>query len=120
MTSKKNEGGCRCRAIRFVARGAPRLVANCYCRDCRKATGSAFTTFVDYERDQVTFNTAPKSFLSSAGAERLFCEQCGTPIAFRGDDSPDEINIHVGAFDHPENFRPTEDCHQESALWLTK
>jgi len=120
MTGEKIEGGCRCGAIRFVALGPPRLIANCHCSDCRKATGSAFTTFVDYERDEVTFNTPPKSFVSSANAERLFCEHCGSPIAFRGEASPDEINIHLGAFDHPEKFQPSEECHQESALWRTK
>lgn len=119
MAAETNEGGCRCSAIRFVALGPPRLVANCHCRDCRRATGSAFATFVDYERDQVAFNAPPKSYPSSAGAERLFCERCGSPIAFRGDASPDEINIHIGAFDHPETFRPSEECHQESALWPT-
>ena len=117
MTAETNEGGCRCGAVRFVARGAPRLVANCHCRDCRKATGAAFATFVDFGRDQVTFNQPPKSFSPSAGAERLFCERCGSSIAFLGDASPDEINIHIGAFDQPEIFRPTEECHQESALW---
>ncbi len=119
MTAEMNEGGCRCGAVRFGARGAPRLVANCHCRDCRRATGSAFATFADYERDQVTFKTPPTSYSSSQGAERLFCEHCGSPIAFRSDASPDEINIHIGAFDHPEKFRPSEECHQENALWPT-
>ena len=119
MTVETNEGGCRCGAIRFTAHGAPRLVANCHCRDCRRATGSAFATLADFERSKVTFNISPKSFRSSAGAERLYCGECGSPIAFRGDASPDEINIHVGAFDCPEIFRPTKDCHRESALWLS-
>jgi len=109
-----------CGAVRFTARGAPKLVANCHCRSCRKATGAAFATFVDFNRDRVTFDGAPKAHPSSPGAERLFCETCGAPIAYRGEASPDEINIYLGAFDRPETFKPSEDCHMERALWKTK
>ena len=120
MANAKKEmrtGGCRCGAVRFTARGAPLLVVNCHCSDCRKATGAAFATFVDYPRDAVTFERQAESYASSPGDERLFCMRCGSPIGFRGDSSPDEINLHLGAFDMPSAFKPTTDVHEESALW---
>ncbi|MEQ8750708.1 MAG: GFA family protein, partial [Amphiplicatus sp.] len=86
MANAKKEmrtGGCRCGAVRFTARGAPLLVVNCHCSDCRKATGAAFATFVDYPRDAVTFERQAESYASSPGAERLFCMRCGSPIGFR-------------------------------------
>ncbi len=112
-----HHGGCQCGAVTFIARGAPILVANCHCHDCRKATGAAFTTFVDFQRDHVTFIPEPSTFYPSPTVERLFCSACGTPIGYRGDGSIDEINLYLGAFKKPENFEPTEECNQESALW---
>lgn len=116
MTQETHHGRCRCGAVSFAATGEPLRVANCHCRDCRKATGAAFATFVDYIKERVDFTGEPTSHHSSPHAERLFCGTCGAPIGYRGEDSP-EINLHLGAFDHPEKFEPTEDCHQESALW---
>lgn len=117
MAEAVAHGGCRCRRVRFEARGAPLLVANCHCKDCRKATGAAFATFVDFPREAVVFQTSPDVFVSSPGAERLFCANCGSPIGYRGDGSPDEINLLIGAFDEPAKFRPTTECHADSALW---
>ncbi|MBL4619670.1 MAG: GFA family protein [Marinicaulis sp.] len=116
-TNIVHEGGCQCGAVTFITRGAPICVANCHCRDCRKATSAAFTTFVDFPRSCVTFTLEPSIFHSSPTVERLFCSTCGTPIGYRGDGSLDEINLYLGAFNEPENFKPTEECHQESALW---
>ena len=35
-------GGCACRALRYKCTGAPRYMGNCHCRDCQRATGSAY------------------------------------------------------------------------------
>ncbi len=120
MSSDKHNGGCMCGAVRFIAHGAPKLVANCHCKDCRRASGAAFTTFVDFARDKVVFSQAPAAYQSSPGAERLYCKTCGSPIAYRGEGSPTEINMVLGAFDSPQQFTPTEDCHILSALWKTQ
>lgn len=117
MEAKKRAGGCRCGAVRFEAVGAPLRVANCHCGDCRRATGAAFATFVDYPRAQVRFLGEPQAFASSPGAERLFCARCGSPVAFRGEASPGEINMLIGAFDDPSGLRPDRDENRESALW---
>lgn len=115
-----HRGGCRCGAVRFEAKGAPLLVANCHCTDCRKATGAAFATFADFPREAVAFAKEPDIFHSSAGAERLFCARCGSPLAFRGDSSPQEINMLIGAFDAPEAFTPTGEAFPEEALPWTR
>ena len=37
-------GGCVCGEIRYTCSAEPLLVANCHCRDCQRASGSAFAT----------------------------------------------------------------------------
>ncbi len=102
----KFTGGCLCGGVRFVADGAPRRVGVCHCASCRKATGGAFSVYVDFVRDAVVFDRAPAVFRSSRGVERLFCANCGAALAYRGDGSADEINLHLGAFDAPAAFAP--------------
>ena len=35
-------GGCACGAIRYSCAAEPLYMGNCHCRDCQRATGSAY------------------------------------------------------------------------------
>ncbi len=35
-------GGCACGAIRYECAAEPLYMGNCHCRDCQRATGSAY------------------------------------------------------------------------------
>ncbi|MEM9618864.1 MAG: GFA family protein [Pseudomonadota bacterium] len=111
-----HSGRCACGKIHVAASGKPKLVANCHCKSCRKATGAAFATFVDFERAAVRIKGDVSIFKSSPGVERLFCGNCGSPVAY-SEINADEINIHIGVFDEPRAFQPTEDSNLESRLW---
>ncbi len=101
------EGGCLCGAVRFIASGPPKWTAYCHCRSCRKQTGAPVSAYAGFELEQVRFTRGePLTRASSAGAERSFCGQCGSPLAYRGDRWPTEIHLHTGAFDDPEPFAP--------------
>lgn len=114
------EGGCLCGGVRFRAPGEPTLVAHCHCDSCRRFTGAAVATFADYSRNKVEIEgKSLKCFQSSPGASRMFCGACGAAIAFRGDNHPDEISLHLGAFDQPESLTPEEEDHTEERLeWV--
>ncbi len=47
-------GGCRCGAVRMVARGAPDRVGICHCLDCRKFHGALFHASAIFPQDAVT------------------------------------------------------------------
>jgi hypothetical protein len=111
-----NAGGCRCGLVRFRAQGAPFRVGVCHCESCRRATGAAFATYVDYLEDKVTIEGAAAVWSSTPGVERLFCPRCGSPIAFRDQDEPRLMCLHLGAFDAPEPFTPHHVTHAEEGF----
>ena len=95
-------GGCQCGAVRFrverLGRGSI-----CHCRMCQKQFGAFYgplvTSFgVTWTRGQL------KWFRSSNKAERGFCAECGTPLAYLAEG---EIELAIGAFDDPTLAAPT-------------
>ena len=116
-TSSKHTGGCQCGAVRFELEGDPRFVSNCHCLSCRKATSAAFSTWVGFKNEQVTWNAAtPGFYASSPDVKRGFCPRCGTPLTYSGKDWDGETHFLIGAFDHPTSFVPRIEVFTEDAL----
>jgi hypothetical protein len=51
---------------------------------------------------------APVVYLSSPGVERSFCGRCGTPLTYRHERRPDEIDVTIGSLDHPGAAAPVD------------
>jgi hypothetical protein len=43
---------------------------------------------------------------SSPGVRRGFCATCGATLTYETEDLADEIHIHIGALDRPQDFPP--------------
>ena len=91
--------GCLCGAVRMVASGAPNRVGICHCLDCRKHHGALFHASAIFPQAAVTVTGETRSFRG-----RHFCPTCGSPVFAHIED---EIGINLGAFDAPDQFRPT-------------
>ena len=114
-------GGCLCGAVRFCLTGPPRQTGLCHCRSCRKHTGAPVAAFADCKRAAVAFTQGePTRFASSPGVRRGFCADCGSTLSFEWDGRPDEIALHIGAFDDPDAFPPTgpDTFPEERVSWL--
>lgn len=112
-----HKGSCLCGGVKVEGRGEPLRVIHCHCPSCRKATGASFATFVDYALDKFSISGETlKTFASSPGVKRNFCGKCGSTISFYGDNWPNEIDICIGVFDHPEVFTPEGHCYMKTAL----
>ncbi len=92
-------GGCLCGRVRITATGEPYRVGICHCQDCRKHHGALFHASAIFPETAVTITGTTNSYQG-----RRFCPHCGSPVFSR---SGDEIEIHLGTLDAPDQFRPT-------------
>jgi hypothetical protein len=112
-------GGCQCGAVRYRLSAAPQGVSICHCRMCQKAGGAPFMAFAGAPLKELHWTRGvPKTFSSSAIAERGFCADCGTPLTFRML-GYDRISVTVGSLDDPAAAPPTRQLGIESKVpWL--
>ena len=95
-------GGCLCGDIRIAATGKPYRVGICHCLDCRKHHGALFFAAAIFPREAVTIDGQAGEY-----AGRHFCPRCGSSVFNRFDD---EIEVHLGALDAPDQLAPTYEC----------
>ncbi len=92
-------GGCLCGAVRLIATGAPDRVGLCHCLDCRKHHGALFFAAAIFPAAAVTVEGETRAYKG-----RHFCPTCGSSVFAR---SGDEVEVHLGALDAPDAFRPS-------------
>lgn len=101
-------GGCHCGAIRYRLTGDPVYTALCHCSDCRRSAGAPavhWTCFpaACYELVQGELS----EYASSELGTRMFCQVCGTGIAYRNETNlPGLIDIQGGTLDDPDLLPP--------------
>lgn len=104
-------GGCRCGKVRFVAAGSPHRVGICHCLDCQKHHGSLFYAAAVFSQEAVTIDGQTRD-----DDGRFFCPCCGTSVFAQ---SGDEIEVHLGSFDAPNQLTPTyESWTIRREVWL--
>ncbi|SFO27612.1 Uncharacterized conserved protein [Pseudomonas sp. NFACC24-1] len=92
-------GGCLCGNVRLEASGRPYRVGLCHCLDCRKHHGALFYAAAVFPQDAVTIEGETRDY-----AGRFFCPRCGSSLFAR---SGDEIEVHLGTLDAPNQLMPT-------------
>jgi hypothetical protein len=106
----KHTGGCLCGAVRYEARGEPTMMGYCFCKDCRKASGSGFIPFMGFKAEQLSFTGETLQFVSKSArggdAVRNSCPACGGLVfgGIVGQDS--EHTIYAGSLDDALAFHP--------------
>jgi len=115
-----SEGECLCGEVRFSAEGSPKWIGYCHCRSCRRHTGAPVSAYAGFERDKVRFTKGgPTYFASSPGVRRGFCSRCGSTLSYEGDRWPNELHLHIGAFNDASSLVPTGQGFPEEKLpWL--
>ncbi|MGY9046469.1 aldehyde-activating protein [Puniceibacterium antarcticum] len=92
-------GGCLCGKVRIEAFGSPLRVGMCHCFDCRKHHGAVFHASAVFPENAVKMEGEIRDYVG-----RAFCPTCGSSVFSR---SLDEIEVHLGALDIPDQLVPT-------------
>lgn len=108
-------GGCACRAIRYECTVGPLVSWTCHCRDCQRASGSAFCALLYVPKAALTSTGASKDYTvtvpSSRTVSRGFCTECGSPVFLTASVWPGIIGVWAGSLDDPSWYRP------QAAIW---
>ena len=120
MTTGPVTGRCLCGAIRFEAHGDPLSTNFCHCESCRRHSGGPAAAFVTFHKEGVRWIGAESArYRSSPPVVRSFCGQCGSPLAYEHDNSADEVDLYLGAFDEPDRFPVRKHIHYgERVIWF--
>ncbi|TGJ86357.1 hypothetical protein E0Z10_g2421 [Xylaria hypoxylon] len=103
------EGGCFCGKVRYSIEGEPLGKALCHCYDCRKISGSTYSTNIIVAGPGFKLlSGTPKSIAKTADSGREivshFCGDCGSTLWRDGAAFGDGRVIKVGTLDDANAF----------------
>lgn len=110
--TRKYTAQCACGACKFEFDTDPGFIANCHCRDCKKASGGEMATFLGVPADDFTLTAGtPTAFHHTAdlgkGLDRNFCPTCGARLFTSNLEAfPGMVFVAIGALDRPELVAP--------------
>ncbi|CAG8105530.1 unnamed protein product [Penicillium olsonii] len=112
-------GHCLCKAVTYtVDIEQPLVTAYDHCDDCQRQSGSTYCKCLQQDataeltrialvavvpKDKLTINGPTKSWAgkgsSGHAVHRIFCSECGSPIAHDPDAAPEIIALKAGTLD---------------------
>ena len=102
-------GGCGCGSVRYRLEAEPFDAGWCHCRICQLSSGAPAMVFASVATGDLVFTQGEdkvNKFPSSSFGHRLFCGECGTPLAMKVDHQPETIDITVATLDDPDSVEP--------------
>jgi hypothetical protein len=116
------QGGCTCRAVRYVLLDSPLFVHGCHCTWCQRETGSAFAINALIETDRVRvlagepeLTATPSN--SGKGQEVFRCPTCRVALWSHYGAAGRAVSfVRVGTLDEPNRCPP--DIHIFTATKL--
>ena len=102
------EGGCLCGDVRYVIDDQPINSGICHCRTCQRAASAPRLPFLGVPSGAFRLlKGTPTGYTSSPGVTRSFCGRCGSPLTYRRDDAPDELDVMTLSLDDPAAAPPS-------------
>jgi hypothetical protein len=104
------KGSCCCGAVRLTVNAKPRMMVQCHCLDCQKATGTGHTSNAYFAEKDVSIEGESTGYtiMADSGSEmtRYFCPECGSRMYGHNSEKPDLISIQVGCLEDHSWFIP--------------
>lgn len=105
--TSKHRGHCRCGLVEMETGFTPDFSVYCHCDDCRRATGAPVLASIGIPKNEIVWNARSTLSRHTEGtATRLFCSNCGSPVAQEHESRCDMTFINSGFMDNPEAFPP--------------
>jgi hypothetical protein len=115
VSDKRQEGQCRCGAVRFTVTGKPILTFACHCTGCQRMSSSAFSLSSLYTAHNFEHLSGATELGGLKGGTRhSFCSSCLSWLWTVPDGMDDYVNIRSTLLADPSAHRPFIDC------WLTE
>lgn len=103
-------GGCTCGAIRYEGTAQPDFSWLCHCRDCQRASGSAFCSVMYVPGSSLKVTGEPHYYTVTAesgrSVSRGFCKNCGSPVFIKAELVPNLQGVWASSLDDPAFFKP--------------
>jgi len=112
---------CLCGSVQISCGKPVGAGGYCYCEDCRKFTGSAFSVNIPFEANKffiVTGELGSFTKVADSGNEmtRYFCRNCGSPLFGTSPQHPGRVYVRAGIIDQPSLIRPGSQSWCESKV----
>jgi len=102
-------GKCLCGGVTYAVNGAPLVVAQCHCEECRRLSGTGHTVGAMFPLDAVTVKGKLHRFkyVSATGSEvtKMFCPTCGSPVYRQNTRTPNHVTLSLGTMDDARDLR---------------
>lgn len=112
-------GQCLCGAVKYQCSAEPVISGNCHCKDCQRASGSAYAPTFFVPENAISIQGEVKYFESAGGsgkkAKRGFCPQCGSQLFGKPESLPGLIAVRAGTLDDASQYQPKVDIFVSSA-----
>ncbi|HEX8213924.1 MAG TPA: GFA family protein [Allosphingosinicella sp.] len=112
-------GGCACASVRYRLDSPPFDAGWCHCRICQQVSGAPAMVFASVPHGDLVFTQGAdkvKTYASSSFGHRLFCGECGTPLAMKVDHQPQTIDFTIASLDNPDAVTPAFHIFRESRI----
>lgn len=105
-------GGCLCGKVRYSVEGEPKITGLCHCADCRKESGSMFSTNAQWPLSAFRYSGEIGTYEG-----RSFCPACGGRLFNLSDE---HVEIRLGSLDGaPMGIAPMEEGWiKRREVWL--
>jgi hypothetical protein len=116
----RQEGGCRCDAVRLAVIGAPLLTFACHCIGCQKMSGGAFSLTSMYPEDRFDVTQGETMLGGMKGdVHHHHCPSCMSWLFTIGDALPGLVNVRTTMLDDRSTHRPFIDAWlSEGVSWV--
>jgi len=117
MNEPTLSGRCLCGQIHYRC-GAPLYPTTlCHCESCRRAQGAHAVGWLTVAASGLSWSgERPLEYASSPGVKRGFCGRCGTPLSYRTEKRPTEVDLTLATLDGAGEYPPADHIWMEDAL----